>query len=247
MSTQMLNEQTFTPAHMKGITVERARTMTVGGTAVKAAFLVLVTLIFAGIGWDSAADVLVKSGLWFFLGFLLLLGLSLAAAANPRIAPIAGLVYAILMGLWMGAISRVYESYYDGIVAQALFATVAVFVACLILYLVGFVKVSGRFVRVVVAATFGIALLYLFGWLFSLFGIDLLFFTDPGNTTGIIISVVICLVAALNLFIDFAVIDGGVKAGAPKAMEWYCAFALLSTLVWLYIEVLRLLARLGSR
>ena len=135
---------------------------------------------------------------------------------------------------------------YDGIVGQALLATITVFIACLALYSLRAVRVTGQFVKVVVGATLGIALLYLFGWLFSLFGVDLLFIEDPGNPTGIAISLFISVVAALNLFIDFKVIEVGVKARAPNAMEWYSAFALLSTIVWLYVEVLRLIARLRS-
>ena len=220
--------------------------MSIGGTIVKAGFLVLLTLICAVVGWKWAADVLVKSGFWFFLAYLGLLALTVAAAHNPRIAPVAGMLYALLMGTWVGAISRVYDAYYDGIVAQALLATITVFVACLILYSLRAVRVTGRFVKVVLGATLGIALLYLLGWFLSIFGVDLLFIEDPGNPAGIAISVVICIVAALNLFIDFAVIEKGVDAGAPNSMEWYSAFALLSTLVWLYIEVLRLIARLRT-
>jgi uncharacterized YccA/Bax inhibitor family protein len=172
-----------------------------------------------------------------------LIALSFLAIANPRLAPLGGLVYAVLMGLWVGGISQVYEIAYDGIVAQALMATMAIVLVCLVLYAFGLVKVSRRFVLVVVAATLGIGLLYLSAWILSIFGVDLRFWTDP-SPTGIAISVVICIVAALNLFIDFAVIDHGVSGGAPAFMEWYSAWGLLATVVWLYLEVLYLLARL---
>jgi uncharacterized YccA/Bax inhibitor family protein len=107
----------------------------------------------------------------------------------------------------------------------------ATVLVCLILYAFGVVKVTRRFVLVVVAATLGIGLMYLTAWILSIFGVDLRLWTDP-SPTGIAISVVICIVAALNLFIDFAV------------MEWYSAWGLLATVVWLYLEVLYLLARL---
>ena len=239
----MLNEETF------AVTRPAARetgAMTIGGTIVKAGFLVLLTLVCAAFGWRAADDVLVQSGLWFFLAYLGLLALTVAAVHNPRIAAAVGILYALLMGTWVGAISRVYDAYYDGIVAQALLATIAVFVGCLILYSLRVVRVTGRFAQVVLGATLGIALLYLLGWFLSIFGVDLLFIEDPGNPTGIAISVVICIVAALNLFIDFDFIERGVKAGAPNSMEWYSAFGLLSTLIWLYVEVLRLLARLRA-
>jgi uncharacterized YccA/Bax inhibitor family protein len=246
LSRQMLNEETFA-APVTGRATERdAGRMTIGGTIVKSGFLVLLTLIFAGVGWKWAADVLVQSGLWFFLAYLGLLALTVAAVHNPKIAAAAGVLYAVLMGTWVGAISRVYDVYYDGIVGQALLATIAVFVGCLVLYSIRAVRVTGRFAQVVMGATLGICLLYLLGWFLSIFGIDLLFIEDPGNPAGIAISLVICIVAAMNLFIDFAVVEGGVKMGAPDAMEWYSAFGLLSTLVWLYVEVLRLIARLRA-
>jgi uncharacterized YccA/Bax inhibitor family protein len=245
LSHQMLNEETFSSPVVAQVP-QRAETMSIGGTIVKALFLVILTLISATFGWKAAADVLVTSGLWFFLAYLGLLALTIAAVHNPRIAAAVGILYALLMGTWVGAISRVYETLYDGIVAQALLATISVFIGCLLLYSLRVVRVTGQFVKVVVGATFGIFLLYMLGWLFSLFGVDFLFISDPGNPTGIAISLVISIVAALNLFIDFKFIESGVKAGAPNAMEWYSAFALLSTIIWLYVEVLRLIARLRS-
>jgi uncharacterized YccA/Bax inhibitor family protein len=245
MSHQMLNEETFSAPVVTQI--DRRGAMTVGGTIVKAGFLVLLTLACAVFGWKAAADVLVSSGLWLFLAYLGLLALTIAAVHNPRIAAAAGILYALLMGTWVGAISRVYEARYDGIVGQALLATITVFIACLVLYSLKVVRVTGQFVKVVLGATLGIALLYLVGWLLSLFGVDLLYIEDPGNPTGIALSLFICVVAALNLFIDFKVIEVGVRAGAPNAMEWYSAFGLLSTVIWLYVEVLRLIARLRSR
>jgi uncharacterized YccA/Bax inhibitor family protein len=247
VSKQLLNEKTFEAPSVSEFTrgAPVTRTMTYAGTALRALFLVVVTIGFAMVGWRSAADVVAASGMWFFLGYLLLIALSLAAAANPRLAPIAGLVYAVLMGLWMGAISRIYEAYYDGIVGQALTASVATFVACLLLYMFRAVRVTGRFVKVVIIATFGVALMYTFGWIFSIFGVDLLFWAKP-TSLGIGIGILVCIVAALNLILDFAVIETGVNGGAPAAMEWFAAFGLLTTLVWLYIEILYLLVRIRA-
>jgi uncharacterized YccA/Bax inhibitor family protein len=246
LSTQVLNERTFTPATVERVTGGGAatRAMSVGGTAVKALFLLIVTVAFAVIGWRNAEGVFsTSSGMLFLVGYILLIALTFAAVSNPRIAPVLGLVYAVLMGSWMGAISRVYEAYYDGIVGQAVFASLCVFLACLILFSTGIVKVTNRFAAMVIGATFGIALLYLVALILDLFGIELRFLSSP-TPLGIAVSVGICLVAALNLFIDFEVIRGGVAAGAPRQMEWLAAFGLLSTLVWLYLEVLRLLALL---
>jgi uncharacterized YccA/Bax inhibitor family protein len=150
------------------------------------------------------------------------------------------------MGFWMGAVSRVYEEQYDGIVAQALLASVCAFLACLALYLVRAVRVTPRLTRAIITATLGIFVMYLAAWILSIFGVDLLLITEP-TTTGVILSIGICLVAAFNLFLDFAIIEKGINAAAPATMEWYAAFGLLSTLVWLYAEILRLLALLRNR
>lgn len=245
MSKQMLNEATFSTANVAKVTEGRAvaRTMTYGGTIVKSLFFLVITIGFAMVGWRSAADVVASSGLWFFLGYMLLIALSLWAAANPRAAIAAGLVYSVLMGLWMGSISRIYEQYYDGIVGQALIASVAVFLACLLLYSIRAIRVTGRFVRFVLISLFGIAIVYSFAWFLSLFGIRLNFLYD-GSTVGIAVGLFVVLIAAFTLILDFAVIERGVESGAPKDMEWYAAYGLLSTLVWLYLEVLYLLVRL---
>jgi len=246
LAQQMINEQTFSPESIEGLKTGAgsARGMTVAGTVLKSLVLFVLTCASAVVGWDHAARVIdATSGPSWLLGYFLLIALSFLAIANPRLAPLGGIVYAVLMGLWVGGISQVYEVAYDGIVAQALMATMATVLVCLVLYAFGLVKVSGRFVLVVVAATLGIGLLYLTAWILSIFGVDLLFWTDP-SPAGIAISVVICIVAALNLFIDFAVVDRGVSGGAPAFMEWYSAWGLLATVVWLYLEVLYLLARL---
>ena len=246
MAQQMINERTFSPESIRDLTSggEISRRMSVGGTVVKSLVLFVLTCAFAAVGWDRA-DTVIKatSGPSWLLGYFLLIALSFLAIAKPRLAPIGGLVYALLMGLWVGAISKVYEVAYDGIVAQALLATMATVLVCLVLYVFGVVKVSRRFVLVVVAATLGIGLMYMVAWILSIFGVDLRFWTEP-SSTGIVISVIICVVAALNLFIDFAVIDQGVANGAPSFMEWYSAWGLLATVVWLYLEVLYLLVRL---
>lgn len=249
MSSQMLNEHTF--ATLPGTTAARsapANTMTLTGTIIKSLMLLALTVMFGAIGWNRALEWFAASsgGLWWLIGYFLLIGLTIAAAGNPSLALPAGLLYSALMGFWMGAVSRVYEAVYDGIVTQALLASVSVFLACLVLYMVGAVRATPKLTRTIITATFGIMVMYLVGWFLSLFGVDLLLFIEP-TTTGIIVSVAICIVAALNLFLDFAVIEQGVKQGAPASMEWYAALGLLSTLVWLYAEILRLLALLRSR
>jgi len=246
MAQQMINERTFSAESIRELSRGGAvpRRMSVWGTVLKTLVLFVLTCASAAVGWSRVGTVIrATSGPSWLLGYFVLIALSFLAIANPRLAPIGGLVYAVLMGLWVGAISKVYEVAYEGIVAQALLATMATVLVCLVLYAFGIVKVTRRFVLVVVAATLGIGLMYLVAWTLSIFGVSLLLWTDP-SPTGIAISVVICVVAALNLFIDFAVIDQGVTNGAPSFMEWYSAWGLLATVVWLYLEVLYLLARL---
>ncbi|HTT88096.1 MAG TPA: Bax inhibitor-1/YccA family protein [Acidimicrobiales bacterium] len=248
MAQQMISERAFSPEAIAQLDEGRrvTRTMTAGGTVAKGLFLLLVTCGFAVLGWDQAARVIASSsGPMWLLWYFLLIALSFLGIARPRLAPIGGLVYSVLMGLFVGGISRVYDTAYDGIVAQALLATLGVVLVCYILYAAGVVKVTNRFVLVVVAATFGIALVYLLGWILSIIGVNLLFWTHP-TPAGIVISVIICIVAALNLFVDYAVIDNGISNGAPSFMEWYAAWGLLATVVWLYLEVLYLLASLRS-
>jgi uncharacterized YccA/Bax inhibitor family protein len=270
MSQAVLNEKTFAPDNLaagyaampsttdyapmsqttQGIpsvpSIPRSGTMTVGGTVAKTLVFLALTLAFASVGWNAAASVLNTSPLLFFGGFILLIALSYAATKNPKLAAVVGVVYAILMGTWMGAISRIYNEVYDGIVLQAVAASLSVFIVCLGLYASRVVKVTARFQAVVITATVGVLVLYLGSFVLSLFGVN--FLNQPGSPLAIGISVVICIIAALNLFLDFKFIEQGATTGAPKAMEWLGAFGLLTTLVWLYLEMLRLLALLqGDR
>ncbi len=247
VSSQMLNEQTFASAEVPAARAPATQTMSLAGTIAKAVTLLVVAALCGTVGWSVGLDWFsTSSGLWWLIGYFLLIGLTIAAASNPDLALPAGLAYGVLMGFWMGAVSRVYEEQYDGIVAQALLASVCAFLACLVLYLVRAVRVTPKLTRAIITATLGIFLMYLAAWILSIFDVDLLLLTEP-TTVGIALSIGICLVAAFNLFLDFAVIERGIKAGAPVTLEWYAALGLLSTLVWLYAELLRLLALLRNR
>lgn len=244
MATQMLNDQTFSPTAIQaagGVKTGHDR-MSIAGVTVKSLILLIITCIFGGIGWSKANEVFeTANGLWFLFGFMILIGLTVAAANNPRIAFVVGLVYAVFMGIYVGSISKLYNDIWEGVVPQAILATICVFAVCLVLYNIGAVKVTAKFTRIVIAATLGIALLYLLAWILSLFDVDIYFWLNP-DPFAIAISAAIAVVAALNLFLDFDMIDKGVSAGAPKSMEWYSAFGLLATLVWLYLQLLQLLA-----
>lgn len=245
MSAGMLTEQSFGKENVQAYTGGKpvARTMTVKGTAAKTFVLLLITIGLAAIGWNHAGRVIkATSGPGWLIGYFLLIALSIFAARRPRLALVLSLVYAVMMGLWMGAISRIYDAAYDGIVLQTLAATVGTFLVCLVLYSTRSVKVTAKFAMVLSAAIGGLMMVYLFGWIWSLFSGGPAFF-NQANGWGIGISVVACVLAALSLFMNFAIIEGGAALGAPKGMEWYAAFGLLSTLVWLYLEILELLAK----
>jgi uncharacterized YccA/Bax inhibitor family protein len=239
----MLNDRTFDAGNVAKVKAS-ATSMTYGGVIAKTLVLLVLTVIAASFGWMNALKWFSPgSGLLFFAGYIVLMMLTFAAVANPGAAAAAGVVYALLMGGWMGAISRVYESYYEGIVGQAVFTSLCVFLACLILYGTRIVKVTNKFAAMVIGATVGLVFLYFVAWIFTLFGVRFEMWTHP-TSLGIGLAIAIALVAALTLFLDFAVIERGVQAGAPKSFEWYCAYGLQSTLVWLYVEILRVIALL---
>ena len=144
----------------------------------------------------------------------------------------------------LGMISHLYDAQFNGIVLQAIVATFGVFLAMLALYGLRILRVTPRFVKGVIAATFGVVVLYVGAWLFSLFTDSTVSFLHDATPLGIGISVVVVVIAALNLVLDFDFIERGSQNQLPAYMDWYAAFGLVVTLVWLYLEMLRLLAKL---
>ncbi|WP_121352579.1 Bax inhibitor-1/YccA family protein [Flavisolibacter nicotianae] len=165
-------------------------------------------------------------------------------------APYLALGYALLQGLFLGAISAVFEAAfadkYPGIVMQAVMLTFGVAIGMFALYYFRIVQATETFKKVVIGATIGIALFYLVALVMNLFGAQMPYLHSNG-LVGIGISVFVVVVAALNLILDFDLIEQGAAHGAPKYFEWYCAFGLLVTIVWLYLEILKLLSKLASR
>ena len=163
-------------------------------------------------------------------------------------APITVPIYAILEGALLGGISFMYNSLYDGIVTNAIFLTVGILLSLLMAYRSGIIKPTENFKLGVFAATGGIALVYLVNFVMGFFGSSMgIMQIDNASPFSIGFSVVVVIIAALNLVLDFDFIEEGAESGAPKYMEWYGAFGLLVTLIWLYLEILRLLAKLNSR
>ena len=224
------------------------RTMTPGGTFLKTFFLWAIVVAAASFAWSKtkipAFGEIHLPG-WTWPALLVGFGLAMLTIFKPKFAPFTSPLYAIAEGLFLGVISRVYDAQWNGIVLQAVLATAAVFLICLVLFGTGIVKVTKKFTFIVIAATGGIFLMYFVTMIMSLFGANISFWNSP-SPLGIGVSVVICIVAALNLFLDFEMIRQLSFQNAPKQMEWYGAFGLTVTMVWLYLEVLRLLSKLRS-
>ncbi len=161
-------------------------------------------------------------------------------------AGITSPVYALLEGLFLGGISAIFEAQYPGIVIQAVALTFGTLFSLLLAYKSRLIKVTENFKLGVAAATGSIFLIYLANMLLGFFGIHMPFIHESG-IIGIGFSLVVVVIAALNLVLDFDFIENGAASGAPKYMEWYAAFGLMVTLIWLYLEMLRLLAKLRSR
>jgi len=164
----------------------------------------------------------------------------------PRTAPYLAPVYAVCEGLAIGVISMVFEQRYPGIVVQAAGLTMATLASMLVLYKAGVIRATDGFKKGMMMAMMGILLMYLVSFVMSFFGHSIGFLHDNGPI-GLVIAVVITGVAALTLILDFDMIERGAEGGAPKFMEWYAAFSLMVTLVWLYVRMLDLLSRLRKR
>jgi uncharacterized YccA/Bax inhibitor family protein len=244
-----LKSSTFLDLGSGAIVDSPAGAMTLDGTVNRTAFLLVLTLGAALLPWsryfadpNSAAlmPYVVGGGLGGFV-------LAMVTMFKKTWAPVTAPAYAVLEGLFIGAISAVFEARYPGIVIQAVGLTFGTLGALLLAYRSGLIRATENFKLGVVAATGGIALLYLVNLGARLFGFGGFGFIHDSGTVGIVFSLVVVTVAALNLVLDFDFIEQGVEARAPKYMEWYAAFGLLVTLVWLYLEILRLLSKLQSR
>jgi uncharacterized YccA/Bax inhibitor family protein len=217
--------------------------MTVQGTVNKTALLLVLALATASAAWVLGTAGGPGVGGWAIGASLVGLGVAIATIVRPQWSPVTAPIYALVQGVVLGLVSMWLEASFEGIAVQAVALTFGVMGAMLALYRTGVIKVTQRFRAGVLAATLGIAVVYLVALGLSLFGVRVPFLWD-GSPLGILISLVIVVVAALNLLLDFDLIERGARSGAPAYMEWYAAFGLLVTLVWLYLELLRLLAQL---
>lgn len=221
-------------------------TMTIGGTVNKTAIALVILMVTASYTWDIGATRPEQVTPWIMGGAIGGLIVAMATIWKKEWAGITTPLYAALEGLVLGGVSVMFESQYPGIVSQAVFLTFGTLGALLLAYRSGMIRATENFKLGVVAATGGIFFIYVIGWIMSFFGSGIPLIHESG-TVGIMFSLFVVGIAALNLVLDFDFIEMGAESGAPKYMEWYGAFGLLVTLVWLYLEMLRLLAKLQER
>lgn len=234
--------RTATMDSFRGEFFPASQSMTIQGAATKALILLGLcvgtgAMTFGMTQGGNAAQAVP----WMIGGLIGGLVFCFATSFKPTWSPVTAPLYAICEGLALGAISGMYERMFHGIIPQAALATLGTLGAMLFAYKTGLIRATNGFILGVTAATGGIALMYFVAMICSMFGVQLPFLREV-SPIGIGISVVIVIVAALNLIIDFAAIQQAAESGAPKYYEWYTAFGLMVTLIWLYIEIVRLLA-----
>ncbi len=237
---------------------DRSAAMSFGGVVSATGVLLALLAVASAFGWNMVeqtsfidprtGEEIVTTNWpgWLFLPILGGLGLAILTVFKPNLARVTSPLYAVVQGLAVGAISAVYDAAYNGIVLQAVLCTIGVFTVMLFLYATRIIRVTQKLAIGIVAATGGVFLAYMLSWVFSMFSDSTPAIWDSG-AFGIGFSVLVVGIAAFNLLLDFDFIERGVEAGLPKGMEWYAGFGLIVTLVWLYLEILRLLAKLQQR
>jgi len=224
--------------------IDYNNTMTVQGAINKTFVLFALLLTGAGITWYMALmgqNPMTLSIAGAIIGLIMVIAAAFAPKQSQYLAP----AYALFEGLFIGGISALFEGMYPGIVLKAVGGTFVTFFVCLALYRFGVVKVTEQFKSVVIASTLAIASFYLIAWILSFFGVGMFFYGNSLMSIGF--SIFVIIIAALNLFMDFDMIEQGARQRNPKYMEWFGAMGLVITMVWLYIEFLRLLSKLQSR
>jgi uncharacterized YccA/Bax inhibitor family protein len=237
-----------TPIDDGPISAWSSRVMTVGGTVSATGVLLVLLLASATAGWMSVDNATEGFPPLAFVGIVVGFAAVIAAYFRPHWAKFLAPVYALAQGFVVGIVSKFYETYQNGIVVQAAGATIATFLVMLVLYRTRIIKVTDRFRRIVIGATVGLMVFYLISFVFRLVaGAGSVSFLNSPSALGIGFSVLVCVLAAMNLAIDFDFIERGAAARMPKGMEWFAALGLLVTIVWLYLEILRLLSKLNRR
>lgn len=242
-----INEKVFNSA----VVLEGQEVMTVNGAMKKFGLMLVMVLGAASFTWglyfQQGREAVMPYAIGASIGGLVV---ALVIIFKKSWAPYLALAYALLQGLFLGAISAVFEDAfhvrYPGIVMQAVLLTFGVGVGMFALYYFRILQATNTFKKVVIGATMGIALFYVIAMVMNLFGAEMPYLHSNG-AVGIGISLFIVAIAALNLILDFDLIEQGAAHGAPKYFEWYCAFGLMVTIIWLYLEILKLLSKMASR
>lgn len=249
MGNPVLSEKVFNKAHAQ----EGTEVMTVKGTAFKSIVLIFMVLAGAAYTWKVFNEAINPASVtpWMWGGLIGGFVVAIIISFKPNLAQYLAPVYAVLEGLFLGAISAMFNQAFaesaPGIVVNATLLTILTAVAMLVIYRTGLIKVNEKFIKIISAAIGAVALYYFVNIILSLFGVNLVMLHNSGPLS-IGISLVIIGVAAFSLLVDFNFIEKASEQGAPKYMEWYGAFALMVTLIWLYLEILKLLAKFaGSR
>jgi uncharacterized YccA/Bax inhibitor family protein len=251
-SNPALGQNTFSSFAQSGYggnLVDASARMTLSGTVNKTGILLLCAVATAAWTWNSFMQThdLTVAGPAVMLGALGGFVVAMVTVFKKEWSTVTAPIYALLEGLALGGISAIFELSYRGIAMEAVALTFGTLFVMLLAYKSGLIKVTQKFRMGVVAATGGIAVFYLLTWLLSIFHITLFASVFGSGPIGIGFSLFVVAIAALNLVLDFDFVEQGVAYGAPKYMEWYAAFGIMVTLVWLYLEMLRLLSKVRSR
>ena len=249
-SNPALGDQTFRDlaASPSGSLIDAANRMTLSGTVNKTGVLLICAIASAAWTWHlfmqsrDIADVMPLMLIGMFGGLIC----AFVTVFKKEWSPVTAPIYALLEGLVLGGLSAVFDLRYPGIAIQAVSLTFGTLFVLLLAYRSGLIKVTQKFRLGVIAATGGVMVFYLLQMLLGFFGFHFVSINGSGPI-GIGFSLIVVAIAALNLVLDFDFIEQGVAYGAPRYMEWYGAFGIMVTLVWLYLEILRLLSKIRSR
>lgn len=222
-------------------------TMTISGTLHKIAYLFASLGVGAGLGIYLTAIQSPYTMLAFWAAFIGAFICGIITVFSPQQARYTSLFYAFGQGVTLSIISQAFEAYYPGIVVTAVSLSGATALAMYLLYSFKIIEVTEQLRSVIISATAGIALTYSIVFLLWIFGVNVAPFYQSGGTMSILFSLFVVGIAAFNLLLDFDLIEKGSDHGLPQYMEWYAAFSLLVTLIWLYLEILRLLSKLNNR
>lgn len=249
MANPVLNESIFRKQH---VSYAKADVMTVGGTATKTLLLLLMVMAGAAYTWKLYYNAINPQSVvgWMWGGLIVGMITALVISFKPKTAQYLSPVYAAAEGLAIGGISAVFNEQFaltaPNIVINAVALTMITALVMFTVYRSGLIKVNGTFMKVLSISLISIMIFYVGSWIVSLFGVNLSMLHNS-SPLSIGISIVIVAVAALSLLMDYEFINKASAAGAPKYMEWYGAFGLTVTLVWLYLELLKLLAKFANR